>query len=249
MKKTIDNFSEASAEYKKFRPTYPPALYQQILAHTQSRYCCWDCGTGNGQVAKSLAQHFDQVFATDISENQIKQAQPQSNVIYSVSRAESTHFQDAQFDAITVAQAIHWFDLRAFEREVLRVLKPQAHLFIWGYGLVSLEGKIDPIVKRFYTQTIGPYWDKERKYIDEHYQGIVLSLDKIATINSLQIAQSWTLTDFIGYIRTWSSVKKYRKAQAKDPCIELQKALEPFWQPKEEKEVIFPLFMQVWQKT
>ena len=32
----------------------------------------WDCGTGNGQVAKILAGFFNEVQATDISQNQLE---------------------------------------------------------------------------------------------------------------------------------------------------------------------------------
>ena len=69
MKKIIDNFSMQSQGYKKYRPVYPDSLYTEILKLVKDKDCCWDCGTGNGQVAVVLANHFKKVYATDISEN------------------------------------------------------------------------------------------------------------------------------------------------------------------------------------
>ena len=75
MKQSKDKFSTQSEIYKKYRPVYPQELYDVILKATKGRGACWDCATGNGQVANELSKHFDVVFATDLSENQIKQAE------------------------------------------------------------------------------------------------------------------------------------------------------------------------------
>lgn len=118
MKKIIDNFSRQSNSYKKFRPKYPKELYQVILSNSIERNECWDCGTGNGQVAIELSKYFKNVRATDISKNQIKLADSKSNIEYLIAKAEKTTFNENQFDLITVAQAIHWFDIKAFNSEV-----------------------------------------------------------------------------------------------------------------------------------
>ena len=69
-----DNFSTQSEGYAIYRPTYPQALYDYLFKLTENKQAAWDCATGNGQVARVLAQHFDAVYATDISENQLKNA-------------------------------------------------------------------------------------------------------------------------------------------------------------------------------
>ncbi|MEM6377589.1 MAG: class I SAM-dependent methyltransferase [Bacteroidota bacterium] len=149
MKKTIDNFSKQSGIYKKFRPEYPQALYEVLLSHAKHRDACWDCGTGNGQVAKELAKYFKQVEATDISENQIKLAEKRPNINFQVARVEATPFKENQFDLITVAQAMHWFDFKAFNAEVKRVGKSGSSICIWGYDLLRIDKKVDPIIKTF----------------------------------------------------------------------------------------------------
>ncbi|MFO1265501.1 MAG: methyltransferase domain-containing protein [Rubrivivax sp.] len=56
----------------------------------------------------SLAGRFDAVAATDPSAEQIGIAVLRPNVEYSVQPAEQTAFPAACFDAICVAQALHW---------------------------------------------------------------------------------------------------------------------------------------------
>src|SRR5437879_2833438 len=105
-----DNFSKRSHLYARFRPTYPRQLFEFLISLVPERQAAWDCGTGNGQVAAVLAGYFDKVYATDISENQIKHAVEKPNVVYKIEAAEQTSFPDELFDLITVAQAVHWFD-------------------------------------------------------------------------------------------------------------------------------------------
>ncbi len=92
MKPTKDNFSVQADTYQKFRPVYPAGLYEYLLQHVLEKDLAWDCGTGNGQVASVLADHFEKVVASDISEKQINKAPAKNNIQYLVSRAEKTGF-------------------------------------------------------------------------------------------------------------------------------------------------------------
>ena len=83
-----DNFSIQSAAYARFRPGYPETLLEHICAQCSGFEAAWDCATGNGQIAAVLADHFRQVGATDLSENQLKNAIPKPNIYYRVAAAE-----------------------------------------------------------------------------------------------------------------------------------------------------------------
>src|SRR6185437_5143064 len=104
-----DNFSARSGNYAKYRPTYPDAFFDYLKALQTNFNACWDCGTGNGQVAVKLAAQFKNVYATDISQSQLDNAQKQNNIFYSLQPAEKTNFPDNFFDLVVVAQAVHWF--------------------------------------------------------------------------------------------------------------------------------------------
>ena len=246
MKHIIDNFSTQSANYKKFRPIYPKELYEVILAQVKHRKTCWDCGTGNGQVAQVLAEYFDQVYATDISENQLKNAPQNPKISYQVTRAEATSFESNTFDLVTVAQALHWFDFTAFNQEVKRVCKAGGILCVWGYGLLRIQREVDELVDAFYIDKIGPYWDKERRHIDRQYQDVSFDFPEIEPPTGLKIQTHWNREALLGYMHTWSSVKHYmQQHEGEDPLKEFEEELKSWWKEEESKEVNIPIFLRM----
>jgi trans-aconitate methyltransferase len=84
-----DNFSQQSGAYAKFRPVYPAALYDFICSQVNHFERAWDCGTGNGQVAGVLADRFQEVYATDISQKQLNRAIRKGNIHYRLAAAET----------------------------------------------------------------------------------------------------------------------------------------------------------------
>ncbi len=96
-----DHFSSHAADYR----TYRPALFAFLAEAAPARNLVWDCGTGNGQAAVALAEHFAKVFATDASADQVKNAEPHPRVEYAVAPAEKCPLPDGVADLVTVAQA------------------------------------------------------------------------------------------------------------------------------------------------
>ena len=245
MKKVKDNFSKQAVYYQKYRPTYPKELIEAILSLVKVKESCWDCGTGNGQVAALLSGYFEEVFATDISQKQIDRALQKENITYAVERSEQTSFDDNQFDLITVAQALHWFDFKAFNKEIKRVIKKGGILAIWGYGLLRIEPTIDTLISIFYKEIIGPYWSKERKYVDDQYQTIPLDFSEIKLPKEYEIEISWTLGDLEGYLNSWSSVQHYISRHGNNPVDGLIQNLVPYWNPTAQKKIRFPIFTRI----
>ena len=248
MKPVIDYFSGHAALYKKYRPVYPDALYQLLLQHCASTEHCWDCGTGNGQVASVLANSFTNVSATDISKNQLKNAIQKENIHYSTQRAEHTTFLDNSFDLITVAQAAHWFDHDAFNQEVQRVSKNQGIIALWGYELLHISEVIDQHILRFYREIVGPYWSKERKFIDEQYTTIPFPFKEIPVQQPLAIYAHWTLSQLEGYFTSWSSVQAYiQKHNGRNPVPSLIQSISEHWGSNPTRMVTFPIFIRLGQ--
>jgi ubiquinone/menaquinone biosynthesis C-methylase UbiE len=244
MKDTKDNFTIQSGKYAKYRPAYPPRLYSFLFSLVEDKDAAWDCGTGNGQVAIMLSAFFDKVYATDISEQQIKNAVKQDNVFYSVERAESTLFADNSFGLITVAQAIHWFDFDNFYKEVNRTLRHNGILAVIGYGLIGIDNEADRVIDNFYHNIIGPYWDKERKYVDENYQTIPFPFNEIKAPVLKNIFE-WTLEELTGYLETWSAVQHYIKAKNQNPVSLVKAELDKIWMKGAVKNVQFPILLRV----
>lgn len=239
-----DYFSGNAVGYSQFRPQYPAEMIQQIVSHLKDNKTALDVATGNGQVASKLADYFQKVYATDISENQLSQAPEISNVIYKKMRAEQTDFADRQFDLITVAQAIHWFDFDAFYKEVYRILKPDGVFAVLGYGFFSTNEDSDKILWRLYEGIVGPYWYPERQYLTDGYQTIPFPLEEIVNEKFTQ-SYTWTFEQLIGYLETWSATTNYKKANNNENPIDLvYDELKVSWE-KGDKKVSFSMFLRI----
>ena len=238
-----DLFSSHSKIYAAFRPTYPKALYEFIFQHDGNKNSAWDCATGNGQVAKFLSSYFDKVYATDLSQQQLDQAAREENIFYSKVPAERTGFPDDQFDLITVAQALHWFDRDSFYNEALRVAKPNAVIAVWGYGLLHIEPAIDKHFMEFYEGTVGPYWDDARRLVEAEYRTISFPFEEIKA-PPFAIKVHWTIDQLAGYLSSWSATQKYIKDKLVDPVPPFISEVEKHWNSRE-MLVQFPIFMKL----
>jgi SAM-dependent methyltransferase len=239
-----DNFSIRADKYAQFRPNYPDALFDFLYGLVPSKGTAWDCGTGNGQIAQRLANSFEKVYATDISRQQLDNAVLLPNILYSLQPAEKTDFSHHSFDLITVAQAIHWFDFDAFYAEARRTLKPRGILAVIGYNLPRFTPAIDAVISAFYRDVVGPYWDKERRYIDEQYRTIPFPYADLPA-PSFTIDVQWTFDHLIGYIETWSAVKHYQKQQGNNPVALLEPRLKEAWGQADHLAGHFPILLRL----
>ncbi len=246
MKKSFeDHFSENTKEYALFRPTYPTALFEYLSDIAPENKIAWDCATGNGQSAQQLSRYFSQVLATDASASQLKQVKKEKNIIYRVSVAEQTSIETGSMDLITVAQALHWFDLEKFFIEVKRVLKPKGVLAVWSYNLLNIRTDIDEVIKHFYEETLGPYWPPERQIVEQGYAEIQFPFKLIET-PGFMMKQEWDCSQLLGYLGTWSAVKKYKHEKGFDPISELAKVILDVWGDPGEKLIVeWPLNTRV----
>jgi len=237
-----DYFSGHSQLYAKFRPTYPDELYRFIFGHLKSFDTAWDCATGNGQVAQVLSTQFDKVYATDISQQQLYHAIQTDNIIYSLQPAEKTTFPDKSIDLITVAQAFHWINTTEFYKEVRRIAKSEAWLAVWGYTNCTISPAINPYFLKFYSETVGAYWDEARKLVEDEYRNIPFPFEEIITPKFF-IRAEWTVEQFAGYLTSWSATQKFIKKNGFNPVSEMMHEIAPLWGIN--KAVTFPLFLRI----
>lgn len=240
-----DLFSKQSDLYARYRPTYPKELYDYILSFVKEKNTAWDCATGNGQAAVVLADHFKKVIATDISSAQIEKATPKKNIEYLVCPAESTPFEKNTFDLVTVAQAYHWLKWNEFKIEVTRVSKPGAIIGIWAYyQRFTDDEKIDKAVHDFYENITKPYWDYERKYVDERYATVEFDYD-LLPVKQFETVLNWQREDLIGYISSWSAIQKFIKANGHSPIPIIEEEINKVWPEGEVKKVTFPIHLKL----
>jgi SAM-dependent methyltransferase len=203
-----DHFSGHAELYRSARPQYPDALFAALAAVAPRRSLAWDCGTGNGQAAVGLAEHFDRVIATDGSAKQIEQAEAHPKIEYRVATAEQSGLADTSVDLVLVAQALHWFDLDRFYAEVRRVLRPGGIVAITCYFNPHLD---DPRVAEVFQgirEKLQPYFPSGRELVDDGYRSVLFPFVPVS-ISQIEFTRQCDLDWLLGYIGSWSATQKY----------------------------------------
>jgi SAM-dependent methyltransferase len=222
-------FSTVACEYSLFRPGYPPELFEWLARAAPARDAVWDCGCGSGQASVPLAAHFSQVFATDSATEQIAAAKLHPRIWYSVAPAEHSGLAVASVDLVTVAQALHWFDVETFYAEARRVARPGALLAVWTYPRPEfVDAQLDSRFADFYGKVVGPYWPPERRHVEANYTTLPFPFEELPH-PPFALELRWNLEQVLGYASSWSATTRYRTAEGRDPLPLLRAALAPLW--------------------
>lgn len=239
-----DHFSTQADAYARFRPTYPEALFAYLASLAPEHGLAWDCGTGNGQAAVALADHFARVVASDASEKQIAHAIAHPRVRYVIASAEAPPAEARGADLVTVAQAVHWFDFPRFYDVLRDTLKPNGVFAAWGYGLMGITPDVDAVVLDYYSRIVGPYWPPDRRHLEEGYRSIPFPLAEIAP-SAFEMTAEWDLDTLLGYLDTWSATQRYIKDRGDHPLALIRAGLATAWGGEARRRVTWPLFMRV----
>ncbi|MEO8062694.1 MAG: class I SAM-dependent methyltransferase [Pseudomonadota bacterium] len=222
-------FTTVAREYANFRPGYPPELFAWLARISPALDAVWDCGCGSGQASTALAEYFARVHATDVAAEQIAAARSDPRVRYSVAAAEHSGLPDASVDLVTVAQALHWFDVDAFYAEARRVARPGALLVVWNYPRPKfVDAELDRRLLDFYTNVVGPYWPPERRHIEANYSTLPFPFEQVEA-PPFGLSLDWKFEQMTGYVSSWSATARYRKALGKDPVPLLAESLGAIW--------------------
>jgi ubiquinone/menaquinone biosynthesis C-methylase UbiE len=237
-----DHFATVAQHYADSRPSYPAALFDWLAAQCDERTLAWDCAAGSGQASLGLARHFTQVIASDASAAQIAQAAAHPRIDYRVASAENSGLANHCADLVTVAQALHWFDLDGFYTEARCVLKPGGMLAAWCYGVLQVEGEeVDAQVQRFYHEEVGPYWPPERRHVETGYRELAFPFTPVAA-PAFAMRLDWNLEQLLGYFRSWSATAACIKAHGSDPVVAIERHLRACWgDPVRPRSIRWPL--------
>jgi ubiquinone/menaquinone biosynthesis C-methylase UbiE len=238
-----DHFSRQSDIYAQARPTYPDALFDFLCSMAPGQGLCWDCATGNGQAAFSLARYFKQVVATDASQKQIENAKPAGNISYRVALAEASGLPDHCADIITVAQAAHWFKLDEFYKEAARVARKDAILALWTYSEARINAAIDPLMEWFEYGYLLDYWPDQRWYVRNKYETLPFPFKPLNT-PALFCTANWTKAQWLNYVKSWSAYNSFIVKNGTDPLQVLLPQLDKLWNDTEQKAISWPLHLK-----
>lgn len=129
-------FSAGSSAYDRGRPSYPQEAVELIASELGigPDSTVVDLAAGTGKFTALLVPTAARIIAVEpVAEmrGELTRALPQVEAMDGT--AESMPLEDSSADAVTVAQAFHWFDAGAALTEIARVLRPGGGLaFLWN---------------------------------------------------------------------------------------------------------------------
>jgi len=134
--KPTERFSYRADDYRRYRPGYPVTVIDLMrdTCGLKTGAHVADIGSGTGIFTKLLLEAGFDVTAVEPNEPMRLAAEedlrhfPRFHSL--AAAAEQTGLPDVSFDAITVAQAFHWFDHQAAHQEFCRLLSPDGWVFI-----------------------------------------------------------------------------------------------------------------------
>lgn len=129
--KTFEGIGE---EYDRYRPGFPDAAAADIVP--QRLDAVLDLGAGTGKFTELLVSRADRVVAVEPSAAMLDVLRAKLPSVETLAGgAEEIPLPDDAVDAVTVAQAFHWFDRDAACAEIRRVLVPGGALgLLWNHS-------------------------------------------------------------------------------------------------------------------
>jgi SAM-dependent methyltransferase len=163
-----EKFASVADAYERGRPEYPPAVVGAIAAELRLApdATVLDLAAGTGKLTRALLAAGMEVVAVE------PQAPLREKLAARVGAervreglAEAIPLPDASVDAVTVADAFHWFDQAAALAEIRRVLRPSGGLAVlttipdWrGASWADEIGKVMQRVRPEHPGFDGPPW-------------------------------------------------------------------------------------------
>ncbi|MCO5551207.1 hypothetical protein L7F22_004706 [Adiantum nelumboides] len=252
-----DSFGERASLYAMARPAYPGELFELLESLCKRHERAWDVGTGNGQAAVGLAEFFEEVIATDVSEQQLQQAEKRPNIAYRLTSAGPLSEEEVarvvgeegSLDLVTSAQAVHWLHLPSFYAHVRRLLrKPGGVVAVWCYTTPEVSADVDAVLAGVYERSL-PFWDVELEYVRQEYRTLPFPFEPVggqqAAVLRMNATKSSSLEDYLGFLNSWSTLHRARRAGVDLLPPAIIDSLRSAWGPPSLiRTITFPLHLR-----
>lgn len=233
-------FGQAADEFQRYRPDYPPELYDRILARIpeQRRERAMDIGAGTGMVTQNLIPHFHEVIAVEPdAQMAAKIAELCPRAVIRIVSAEECEEAPESVDLITIANALHWMNAERVFALAIRWLRREGVLAVFDRPLPKAGPKVDAVTKEEFRGPWKSHRDPRLNRADTYGDQIraaaglrIVEESKIlhfVAISARDYAGFWSSTSYGGaYARSladpaayWSNLEARFRAAAEDDKI------------------------------
>jgi SAM-dependent methyltransferase len=161
-------FGHAAGEFQRYRPDYPAALYERILAEVPpaQRMRAMDLGAGTGSVTRHLLPYFREAVAVEPDPGMAaKIAEQFPSVILRNVTAEECVEAPESADLVTIANALHWMEAEAVLSNVRVWLRPNAVLAVFDRPFPKTNTAADVVTR---AEMRGPWKPYRDRRLDRH---------------------------------------------------------------------------------
>lgn len=214
-------FRGTAEAYAQYRPPYPRALIDDLLAQVRTGpgTTLLDLATGPGRIALDLAPRFERVVAMDLEPEMIEVARNRAkarglaNITWSVGRAEDLELPTGSIDLITIGEAFHRLDQRLIARKAFEWLRPGGALATLGHfghfiGDEPWERKLVEVRDRWLARAFpGGYGNALPGAAEGPDARAALLRDAgfvDVTVHPLAERMTWTVDTLLGYLASTS---------------------------------------------
>ena len=200
-------FSNRAEDYRSFRPDYPAAALDAVLAGLGDprRLMVADIGAGTGISARALAERGARVIAVEPNAAMRDAAEPHPGVAWRAGTAEATGLDATSLDLVMCAQAFHWFRPAEALAEFHRVLRPNRRLVLmWNH-----RDSQDPLTRGYIEAIRAVNGEHPAEHIDPDLERVVGERGfTVPRLHGFPHAQALDLDGLIGRSASASYVSK-----------------------------------------
>jgi SAM-dependent methyltransferase len=205
--------------YARYRPAYPPWLFELIVERfgLDGSGRLLDLGCGTGEIAVPLSRHVQEVVALDVSTEMIEEARQRgeregaANVRWLVMPAETIGPELGTFRLITVGSAFHWMDRGEVLRRGHALLTSGSGIAVAGFvGMTFWRSEVpwEQAMVRVIQRWLGPErragqgtfpWDHR-----PHEEVLAASSFQRIEIGEQRVHHVWDIDSLAGYLYSTS---------------------------------------------
>ena len=202
-----ESFGAVATNYDRYRPGYPDALIDDLVA--QQPHEVLDIGCGTGKAARQLGARGVSVLGVEIDPEMAAVARSHG-VAVEVSGFERWDAAGRTFDLLVCGQAWHWIDPAVGPAKAAGLLRPGGLLALFWNHETDLEPNVRKVLDKAYRKHAPELLemsaqDRQRREAKPYLAGLEASraFRSIET-KEYPLAREYTTDEWVGTVQTHS---------------------------------------------